>query len=106
MGRLKTLIILSPGFPENEHDTTCLPPQQTFLRALKKQFPELQIIVLAFQYPFKSRRYTWHGIQVISFGGKNPGKLKRLWIWLRVFKQLTGIAKNGKEGVGIMSFWL
>ncbi|NEU07707.1 glycosyltransferase family 4 protein [Flavihumibacter sp. R14] len=106
MDKLKSLIILSPGFPEDEADTTCLPPQQALLRALKEQFPELRITVIAFQYPFKNRRYTWHGIDVISFGGKNPGRLKRLWIWFRVLKELRNIAGKGLEGVGVLSFWL
>jgi hypothetical protein len=31
----KTFVILSPGFPENEADSTCLPLQQSFIRSLK-----------------------------------------------------------------------
>ena len=35
----KTLIILSPGFAKDEADTTCLPAQQVFIKALNKNFP-------------------------------------------------------------------
>lgn len=58
----KALLILSPGFPESEADTTCLPPQQVFVRALKAEYPELHIIVLSFQYPFFAAEYDWHGM--------------------------------------------
>ena len=51
MNPKNTLIILSPGFAANEEDTTCLPPQQVFVKALNRNFPSLQIIILAFQYP-------------------------------------------------------
>jgi len=31
----KTLVILTPGFAENEADTTCLPMQQTLVVSIK-----------------------------------------------------------------------
>ena len=31
----KTLVILTPGFPKDEADSTCLPMQQQLIRALK-----------------------------------------------------------------------
>ncbi len=81
---MKTLIILTPGFPKNEEDTTCVPPQQIFVKALKEAAPGLNIIVLTFQYPFYSKEYLWNGINVISFGNKNDNKLP-----------LTGIGATG-----------
>ena len=106
MDKLKTLIILSPGFPRDESDTTCLPSQQVLVRALSEQFPELQILVLAFQYPFESCRYVWNGVHIRSLGGNNPGKVKRLVVWIRVWQELRNILQNGRDGVGVLSFWL
>jgi glycosyltransferase involved in cell wall biosynthesis len=106
MERLKTLIILSPGFPDNEEDTTCLPSQQVLVRTLSEQFPKLQILVLAFQYPYESRRYLWNEVHVKSLGGRNPGKLKRLGVWIGVWRELKNILRNGKDGIGVLSFWL
>jgi len=42
----ETLVILSPGFPGNEADSTCMPPQQIFVKALRAICPGLEIIVL------------------------------------------------------------
>jgi glycosyltransferase involved in cell wall biosynthesis len=100
-----TLIILTPGFPENEADTTCIPPQQIFVKALKENNLQLNIIVLTFRYPFFSARYQWNDIDVISFGSE-----KRRWIYskitgLRVWAELKKINKE-HHIVGLMSFWL
>ena len=55
MSNKEILIILSPGFPESEADSTCLPMQQQFVRALKEMHPELDIVVLTFQYPYHQK---------------------------------------------------
>lgn len=101
----KTLVILTPGFPENESDSTCIPPQQIFVKALKKNYPFLNIIVLAFQYPFESKKYLWHGINIISFNGRNRGKFYRVKVWRNVWKTLNKIKKE-RQITGILSFWL
>ena len=60
----KTLVILIPGFPENERDSTCVPFPQSFVKNLKQINPFLHIIVIAFQYPFSPGTYDWHGVEV------------------------------------------
>lgn len=103
--RDKTLVILSPGFPKDEADSTCIPPQQVFVRNLKLQFPALNIIVLAFEYPFYSVHYQWNGATVISFGGKNRGGITRLSNWLRVWLTLRRLNKQHRL-IGLLSFWM
>jgi len=105
MQKNKTLIILTPGFPENEADSTCIPPQQVFVKALKHTNPDLNIILLAFQYPFIYSEYTWNGIKVISFNGRNKGKINRLIVWIHVWKTLKRIYRQD-EVIGLLSFWL
>jgi glycosyltransferase involved in cell wall biosynthesis len=105
MHKNKTLIILTPGFPENEADTTCLPAQQAFVKTLKQNNPDLNIILLAFQYPFIVSEYVWYGIKVITFNGRNRGKLNRVTTWLAVWQTLTRI-KRENEVIGLLSFWL
>ena len=68
MSNKEILIILSPGFPESEADSTCLPMQQQFVRALKEMHPELDIVVLTFQYPYHHKEYKWFEVKVIPFG--------------------------------------
>lgn len=99
------LIILTPGFPESEADSTCVPPQQVFVKALKEGNPQLKIIVLTFQYPFFSARYQWHGIDIISFGGENKGRIYRKVVGIRVWAELKKLHKEYRI-IGLLSFWL
>jgi glycosyltransferase involved in cell wall biosynthesis len=101
----KTLIILTPGFPANEADSTCLPFPQLFVKTLKQLNPSLEIIVLAFQYPFTKSVYEWHGVTVIAFNGQNKGKINRLLVWKAAWKKLNTIVKE-KNVTGILNFWL
>ncbi|HEY9363216.1 MAG TPA: hypothetical protein VIQ00_08150, partial [Chitinophagaceae bacterium] len=99
-----TLIILTPGFPENESDSTCLPAQQAFVRSINATHPATKIIILSFQYPFLKSEYLWHGNQVIAFGGKNRGNISRLLLWGKVWQTLNKIYKS-HQIAGILSFW-
>ncbi|MEQ1675887.1 MAG: glycosyltransferase family 4 protein [Chitinophagaceae bacterium] len=100
----ETLIILIPGFPKDEADSTCLPFQQAFVSCLKKNYPALNIVILTFQYPFETKEYTFQNIPVISFGGKNKGGLSKLLLRRKINKQLE---KNHKSFSikAILSFW-
>jgi glycosyltransferase involved in cell wall biosynthesis len=100
----ETLVILSPGFPKDETDSTCIPAQQTFVKALKESRPDLHIIVLTFHYPFYRGRYLWHGVEVIAAGGKGNGKLLRLLTWRRVWKVLEELNREYRL-IGLLSFW-
>jgi glycosyltransferase involved in cell wall biosynthesis len=99
-----TLVILSPGFPKDETDTTCVPPQQLFVKALKEICPGLNIIVISFHYPFISAEYEWRGIKVIALGGKDKGQLHRLATWTKVWFVLNKLNKE-HQLIGLLSFW-
>lgn len=101
----KTLIILTPGFPANETDSTCLPFPQLFVKSLKQINPSLDIVVFAFQYPFRKSIYNWHRVTVFSFNGRNKGNISRLLVWKAVWKTLNTIVKE-KNVTGILNFWL
>lgn len=100
----KTLIILTPAFPANESDTAWVPPQQILVKEIRQQFPQLNIIVLSFLYPNEKTEYNWHGVNVIAFDGIKKRKLKRLWLWQNIWKELKKI-KGKNNIVGILSFW-
>jgi glycosyltransferase involved in cell wall biosynthesis len=102
--KLKTLVILSPGFPKNEADTTCLPPQQLFVKALKEVCPSLNIIVLTFHYPFVANEYMWYGIKVIAIGGKDKGRSRRMLTWIKAWLILKKLNKE-HHLAGLLSFW-
>lgn len=101
----QVLVILTPGFPENESDTSCLPFLQSLVRTINKDFSFIKIIIVAFQYPFTAAEYTWNGNTVFSFGGRNKGKLSRRFIWFRVWRKLKKI-KDDNNVIGLFSLWL
>src|ERR1700740_447685 len=100
----ETLIILTPGFPKDEADSTCLPPQQLFVKALQEAAPALNIIVLTFQYPFFSAEYSWNGIKVIAFGNSSDSRFYRKFTGIRVWQTLKKLHREYKV-IGLLSFW-
>lgn len=98
-------ILLTPGFPENENDTTCLPAFQQFALSVKKLIPPSEFIIISFQYPFFRREYYWNGIRVISIGGANKPAPLRLLTWYRAYRSLHKINKAVKID-GLLSLWL
>ena len=100
----KTLIVLSPGFPKDETDTTCLPFLQQFILELKTQYPGLQVFVLAFDYPFIRHDYLWNNVTVFPFNGWKKGKIVKWTIWLLIFRKMRRI-RNENEVIGILSLW-
>lgn len=100
----KTMVIISPGFPTSESDSTCLPSQQIFVRTLNDAFPHLKIIILALQYPFFKGEYQWYGNTIHSFDGARLNYVDRLVHWFRVYKRLSRIHRIFRID-GMLSFW-
>ncbi len=100
-----TLIILTPGFAASETDTNCLPMQQGLVRVLKENHPHLNIVVLAFQYPYFKKTYPWQNATVISFNGKNKGGVSRI-IRAREITAVLNKIHRGNRIIGLLSFWL
>ena len=101
----RTLIILTPGFPGSEAETSCLPAQQLFIKALHRADPKLNIIIIAFQYPFTKNVYQWNGITVIPFNGRNRGHVFRRILWVKAIRLLKALRRQNNV-IGILSFWL
>jgi hypothetical protein len=100
----KAVVLLVPGFPANEHDTTCMPFLQQFCLSFLKVCPDIELRVISFQYPFKRGHYLWNGIKVYSAAGKSR-KFNRLLTWMRVNIQFLNIKKSHTVAV-INSFWM
>ena len=105
MKKGKTLLVLTPGFPIDESDSTCLPAQQEFLKALYNLYPDLTIMVVAFQYPYTRKTYNWNGITVIPFYGRNRGNIYRRILWWQIWKTILQLTRQ-YHVVGFLSFWL
>jgi glycosyltransferase involved in cell wall biosynthesis len=99
-----TLIILTPGFPKNEDDTTCLPHIQQFILPLSLHYPNINITIIAFQYPYNSAQYKWHGTSVYSLGGKNKAKIFGLHTWFKAYQLLKRL-KLKTNIIGVLSIF-
>jgi glycosyltransferase involved in cell wall biosynthesis len=104
MPKKTTLLILTPGFPTNEEESSCLPAQQIMVRALKKKSPFVQFIILTLEYPFTKEPYRWGGNMVYPFDNRNRGKGQRLMMWMRVWKRMEALRRENHV-IGIFSFW-
>ena len=100
----KTFVILTPGFAASEADTVCLPALQHFVRGLRDHRPDLNIVILAFQYPYNHTTYSWHGATVISYGGRNRGGIVR-WHLRRKINAVLRSMNDEANIVGLLSFW-
>ena len=101
----KHLVILTPGFPQDEEDSSCIPPLQDFVKALSRTKPDWKISVISFQYPYRHGQYEWNGLQVFATNGQNGKGWKKLYTWIRVWRHLRKIHKKFPIAL-IHSFWL
>src|ERR1700744_209444 len=100
----RTLVILTPGFPSDEGDTACLPAQQVFVKALRRNYPDLRVVLLSFEYPFRRDRYTWFGNTVIAIGGWKDGWGNKAKTIRAVWQELDCLRRDS-DIVGLLSFW-
>ncbi len=99
-----TLVILTPGFPASESDSTCLPPIQQFIRHFKEANPSLRIIIIAIAYPFTTSSYSWHGCTVYPLRGNRYRKILRPLLWQKIRNRLNA-ARQQHHVIGLLSFW-
>ncbi len=99
------ILFLTPGFPENEQDTTCIPALQDFMAAFARLHPEAVAGVIAFQYPYTRGTYRWRGVEVYACGGRGAPKLRRLNTWLQALRQAHRIHRQNPITL-VHSFWL
>jgi glycosyltransferase involved in cell wall biosynthesis len=100
----KTLVILIPGFPKDLDDTTCLPAQQIFVRKLKELNPDLNIVVLSFQYPYHTQPYRLFGVEVIPFSIRTKKGIAKWFMRQKIWKALNQV-RDQNDLIGILSFW-
>ncbi len=99
------LILITPGFTADEHDRNCLPTLQLYVDALLEQNVEVQVVAL--DYPFSNQAFQWKGATVHPCGGRNSRWLKPRTIWRasQICKRLVRETPHGKTAA-LHSFWL
>ena len=55
----KKILIITPGFPKDENDSSCVPYLQDYILALSNKIGAENIKVVATQYPFKKNIYNY-----------------------------------------------
>lgn len=100
----KHILILTPGFPESEADSTCIPALQIYLKALHASDKLGKISVITFQYPFKTETYVWNDIKVYPLNGGNKKGLFSMMTWMMAFSRFLRINRTNRVDV-IHSFW-
>jgi glycosyltransferase involved in cell wall biosynthesis len=97
------LVVLTPGFTADEHDSTAIPSLQLFLGNLRLLHPEISIRIVTFHYPFLQDRYLWKGISVYAAGGAGK-RISKIPLWIRILVELFRLRKAG--GIDIIhTFW-
>ena len=106
--KLKTkqqhIAFLTPGFVASKQDTTTIPALQVFLKSIRKHLPNTKLSLIAFQFPYQTKPYQWHGIDIIPLNGKN-NRFKKLWTWQKANQTLKILHKTQKIDT-IHSFWI
>jgi 1,2-diacylglycerol 3-alpha-glucosyltransferase len=74
------IVFLTPGFADGEDDDVCTPYHQIMFRAMHAR-AGVTVSVIAFQYPYIKRVFTWHGMKVYACGGNNKRLTKHLKTW-------------------------
>jgi glycosyltransferase involved in cell wall biosynthesis len=98
----KHIVILTPGFPENETDTTCIPALQIYVKALQK-LSGYEISVISLHYPKKKSVYHWNGIPVHTLGGS--AIISKMLLWHKAYRLLKQM-HHKKPITTLHSFWL
>jgi glycosyltransferase involved in cell wall biosynthesis len=99
---LSKVLYISPGFPANENDSTCIPALQDFFKELNRNGYGSDIVSL--HYPLEAQ-YSWHGHQVNAFGWSNPSKLKKVRLLKKAINAITNDYRLKKVEL-IHSFWM
>ena len=100
----KHLLLLTPGFAENESDTTCIPAIQLYVRELESR-NLFDISIITFHYPYSAKTYNWYNAEVIALGGNNKQGIRRLANLRNAILMVKKIQEN-KSIDFIQSFWL
>lgn len=86
------VLLLTPGFPNDDNDFLCTPPVQDYLLKYREIFPETKFSVVAFQYPYNRINYNWNGIDVYALGGNNL-LANKIFVWINAIKAAKSVSR-------------
>lgn len=101
----KHILIITPGFPADENDSTCLPMIQQYLMGFRKIHPDFNFTVVSLHYPYQTNEYDWNDIHVIPLGGSNLSGIAKLKLWRKASAKISEINKEMNFDI-VHAFWL
>lgn len=101
---LKNILLITPGFPADENDTTCIPALQDFIKGLNRFEPNLSITIISLHYPAKTAVYSWFGNEVHTIGANNCRFPKRFIYWKKLQRTIMSL-HHQKYFDLIHTFW-
>jgi glycosyltransferase involved in cell wall biosynthesis len=99
------LVIITPGFPKDEEDSTCLPAVQKIILSLIDELGADNIRILSLHYPFEKKQYYWHKVSVEALGGSNVKGYAKLKLWWKAFWILDKWIHE-TTSAKLLAFWL
>ncbi len=100
----KNILFLTPGFPADENDSTCIPALQDFIKGLRLQEPDLAISIISLHYPEQKNVYHWQGCKVYALGAANCKFPKRYYYWRALKSQVLQLHQREPFDL-IHGFW-
>lgn len=100
--KFSRIILITPGFTADEYDRNCLPTLQLYVETLLSQ--QLEVHIVALDYPFSEKNYVWKGATVHPCGGRNSRWLKPRTIW-RAIRHCRRLLETPQPTL-LHSFWL
>lgn len=98
----KHLVVITPGFPADESDTTCLTSMQHWVSAMREH---VNLTVVSMHYPYEEHSYVWNGIAIHALGGKNS-KWKKILIQRRKLNRVLDRLHREYPISWLHAFWL
>lgn len=99
------IAIVTPGFPADISDTTCLTYLQHWTRAMAEKIGKENLVIFSLHYPYSKKEYTWNGIRVIPLGGRNRKGIFRFFLWSRFMSKFKELHEE-KPFTRVQSFFL
>ncbi|MFT6969795.1 MAG: glycosyltransferase involved in cell wall biosynthesis [Candidatus Endobugula sp.] len=101
----KNLLIITPGFPKDELDDTCVPALQIYVKALSASGCFDNVMVVSIYYPLSSKTYFWHSIKIVALGHSQSTFLSRAFSSFQIFPRVSKFVKDFSPNV-IHTFWI
>jgi len=100
----RKVLFITPIFPSSENDDTIVPFIYQFTDQFSKKYPEIEIHVLAINYPSEKSTYQINTISVFCAKGKFK---KGMYSLMRFLKALTIAFKLCRKNryAAVLSFW-